>query len=163
MLSTQVGQEFSGTSSSALLQDSLVTQCRAYFSAYHATRLDELKVHLENEGWTVCPVKQDFSFRLLAEFAHLSTLKSPTKSLTGSGSWLKRFGAVGSEESPFDELCQESLEEEDILESVGAAEDSEEELSPEQLQVQQLVASCSLLHWLLCRSCRRRTRTAAAR
>jgi hypothetical protein len=83
-----VGQEFSGTSSSALLQDSLVTQCTAYFSAYHTSRLEELKVHLENEGWTVCPVRQDFSYRLLAEFSHRSTLKAPTKTCSGPGSWL---------------------------------------------------------------------------
>ena len=133
-----VGQEFSGSNSSALLQDSLVTQCRAYFSTYHATRLDELKVHLENEAWTVCPVKQDFNFRLLAEFSHLSTLKSPTKSLSGSSSWLKRFSGVNSDESPFDELCQESQEEDILLcgdETVGcASSDSEDELSAEQMQ-----------------------------
>jgi len=133
-----VGQEFSGSNSSALLQDSLVTQCRAYFSTYHATRLDELKVHLENEAWTVCPVKQDFNFRLLAEFSHLSTLKSPTKSLSGSSSWLKRFSGVNSDESPFDELCQESQEEDILLcgdETGGcASSDSEDELSAEQMQ-----------------------------
>ena len=134
-----VGQEFSGNNSSALLQDSLVTQCRAYFSTYHATRLDELKVHLENEAWTVCPVKQDFDFRLLAEFSHLSTLKSPTKSLSGSSSWLKRFSGANSDESPFDELCQESQEEDILLcgeegEAAGVSSDSEEELSAEQMR-----------------------------
>ena len=134
-----VGQEFSGNNSSALLQDSLVTQCRAYFSTYHATRLDELKVHLENEAWTVCPVKQDFDFRLLAEFSHLSTLKSPTKSLSGSSSWLKRFSGADSDESPFDELCQESQEEDILLcgeegEAAGVSSDSEEELSAEQMR-----------------------------
>ena len=133
-----VGQEFSGSNSSALLQDSLVTQCRAYFSTYHATRLDELKVHLENEAWTVCPVKQDFNFRLLAEFSHLSTLKSPTKSISGSSSWLKRFSGANSDESPFDELCQESQEEDILLCGdelcCGGSSDSEDDLSPEQLQ-----------------------------
>ena len=115
-----VGQEFSGTSSSALLQDSLVTQGTAYSSAYHTSRLEELEVHLENEGWTVCPVRQDFSYRLLAEFSHLTTLKSPTK--TDPGSWLKRFSGGDSSESPFDELCQE-CEGEDILQGEECQEE----------------------------------------
>ena len=44
----------------------------------------------------------------------VKTLKSPTKFLSGSSSWLKRFSGANSDESPFDELCQES-QEEDIL------------------------------------------------
>ena len=62
-----VGQEFFGSPSSGLLQDSLVTQGTAYFAVYHTSRL-------ETKSWTVYPVKTDFNFRLLTEFSHLATL-----------------------------------------------------------------------------------------
>ena len=129
-----VGQEFSGSSSSALLHESLVTQCRAYFSSYHATRLDELKVHLENEAWGVCPVKQGFNYRLLQEFAHLNTMKSPTKA-AGHTTWVRRFEGGDRDGTPFDELCQESLEEDILAGGEGErGSDSEEELSAAQLR-----------------------------
>ena len=53
---------------------------------------------------------QDFSYRLLAEFSHLTNPKSPTK----TGSWLERFSGGDPSKSPVDELCQE-CEEEDFL------------------------------------------------
>ena len=143
-----VGQEFISSgggrrlgrpdSSSALLQDSLVQQCLAYFSAYHASRLEELATHLENESWTLCPVKQTFSYHLLAEFSHLTSLKSPTKATSGGESVFKQFAEHGS---PFDSLCQEKdVVNEDILQEAGGRSpamddsDSEDDLSEEQKQ-----------------------------
>ena len=69
--SNTLGGHEQSTTSSALLQDSLVQQCLNYFSSYHTSRLEELATHLDNEGWTLCPVKHTFSFPLLAEFSHL--------------------------------------------------------------------------------------------
>jgi len=132
--STQVGQE-QNTTSSALLQDSLVQQCLNYFSSYHSSRLEELATHLDNEGWTICPVKHTFSHPLLAEFSHLNTLKSPSKSTNGSSSLFQQFANSGT---PFDSLCQESLEEDILLEGGKHVpyqdSDSEDDLSEEQKQ-----------------------------
>ena len=46
--------------------------------AYHASRMDELKTHLENEGWALCPVKPSFSLRALSECAHLGSSSATT-------------------------------------------------------------------------------------
>jgi len=134
-----VGQELIGqeqiSNSSALLQDSLVHQCLNYFSSYHNSRLEELATHLDNEGWTLCPVKHTFSYQLLAEFSHLTILRSPSKSINGSSSFFEQFATSGT---PFDFLCQESLEEDILLEGGESAafqdSDSEDDLSEEQMQ-----------------------------
>jgi len=133
-----VGQELTQeqiSSSSALLQDSLVHQCLNYFSSYHNSRLEELATHLDNEGWTLCPVKHTFSYQLLAEFSHLTILKSPSKSINGSSSLFEQFATSGT---PFDFLCQESLEEDILLEGGESGtfqdSDSEDDLSEEQKQ-----------------------------
>ena len=46
----EVGRKFCGSDSDSLEQ-SIKDQCLAYFQAYHKERLDELQMHLENEGW----------------------------------------------------------------------------------------------------------------
>ncbi len=33
---------------------------RSYFNSYHLARLEELQMHLENEGWALCPVRPTF-------------------------------------------------------------------------------------------------------
>jgi len=133
--SNTLGGHEQSTTSSALLQDSLVQQCLNYFSSYHTSRLEELATHLDNEGWTLCPVKHTFSYPLLAEFSHLNTLKSPSKSMNGSTSLFQQFSSSGT---PFDFLCQESLEEDILLEggeySLYQDSDSEDDLSEEQKQ-----------------------------
>jgi len=132
--SSSLGGQDQISSSSALLQDSLVQQCLSYFSSYHSSRLEELATHLDNEGWTLCPVKHTFSYQLLAEFSHLTTLRSPSKSTNGSSSLFQQFSDSGT---PFDFLCQESLEEDILLEGEQAGfqdSDSEDDLSEEQKQ-----------------------------
>uniref|UniRef100_A0A2K5VMU4 VPS50 subunit of EARP/GARPII complex n=1 Tax=Macaca fascicularis TaxID=9541 RepID=A0A2K5VMU4_MACFA len=56
----QVGEEFCG-SKSEVLQESIRKQSVNYFKNYHRTRLDELRMFLENETWELCPVKSNFS------------------------------------------------------------------------------------------------------
>ncbi|XP_074055468.1 syndetin isoform X4 [Macrotis lagotis] len=56
----QVGEEFCG-SKSEVLQESIRKQSINYFKNYHRTRLDELRMFLENETWELCPVKSSFS------------------------------------------------------------------------------------------------------
>ena len=137
----QVGKEFCGHDSETL-QDSLQKQCLSYFQAYHVARLDELKTHLENEGWALCPVKLSFSPRSLIEFGHMKlSLKSPSKtpskrssisssSDTGGGtvSYFVRFWSDGT---PFEEVLRDSGGDEDILMLVDGGgfenESSEEE------------------------------------
>lgn len=53
------------------LQKSIKQQSLSYFSHYHASRLDELKMFLENDGWELCPVKSDFVATQLLEFRSL--------------------------------------------------------------------------------------------
>ena len=139
-----VGQEFLSVSEtkdhvsagggSTLLQDSLAQQCSNYFSAYHSSRLEELATHLDNESWTLVPVKQNFSYSLLAEFAHMSVLKSPSKSASGN-SVFKRFSHNTG--TPFDVLNFDN-QEEDILQgannSVVIDSDSDDDITEEQKQ-----------------------------
>ena len=110
-------------------------QCLNYFSSYQSSRLEELATHLANEGWTICLVKHTFSHPLLAEFSHLNTLKSPSKSTNGSSSLFQQFA---NSETPFDSLCQESLEEDTLLEGGEHVSyqdcDSEDDMSEEQKQ-----------------------------
>ena len=118
----KVGKEFCGHDSETL-QESLQKQCLTYFQTYHIARLDELKTHLENEGWTLCPVKLSFSPRSLTEFGHMKlSLKSPSKSPSkrssisssseAGGSYFVRYWSDGN---PFEEGLKDLNGEEDIL------------------------------------------------
>lgn len=55
----EVGEEFCGSKSEEL-QDSIRKQSFNYFKNYHTSRLEELKIFLENESWEICPVKSKF-------------------------------------------------------------------------------------------------------
>lgn len=55
----EVGEEFCGSKSEEL-QESIRKQSVNYFKSYHAQRMDELRIFLENESWEVCPVKRTF-------------------------------------------------------------------------------------------------------
>ena len=113
-----VGEEFLSVSDSkdliggaSALQDSLVQQCSNYFSSYHTSRLEELATHLDNESWTLIPVKQNFNLHLLAEFSHMSILKSPSKTVEANLIFKKY---ASNNVTPFDILSSKE-EEEDIL------------------------------------------------
>ena len=132
-----VGKEFSG-SDSETLQESLQKQCLSYFQAYHTSRLDELKTHLENESWALCPVKPNFDLRSLAEFSHLRVSKSPSK-LNNTGESLF-FRQHWESNTPFDNALKSITYEEDILTdaTVESFSDSDDDLSEEQkLEIQQ--------------------------
>ena len=51
---------------------------RTFFQAYHQEHLGELKMHLENEGWELCPVKSTFKVLQLKEFRALSRCTKPS-------------------------------------------------------------------------------------
>lgn len=110
----EVGQEFCGGNSEGL-KESLRQHSLAYFQSYHMSRLDELRTHLENEGWALCPVKDNFSLLMLSEFSHLRSggqkvTDSPSKNTIKS--W---FEAHWEQGSPFDNVCECEGGEEDIL------------------------------------------------
>ncbi|XP_077160534.1 syndetin isoform X2 [Paroedura picta] len=75
----QVGEEFCG-SKSEVLQESVRKQSVNYFKNYHRTRLEELRMFLENETWELCPVKSSFSILQLHEFKFMAQSRSPSVS-----------------------------------------------------------------------------------
>lgn len=145
----EVGEEFCGSKSEEL-QESIKKQSFNYFKNYHAQRIEELKIFLENESWEICPVKHTFDILQLQEFksmrhvlrnykkASLAYTNSPdccssNHSQDGSsvvtGNYFIRFSEHGT---PFDSKLEETLIEEDILafddDGPGYfSEDSEEE------------------------------------
>lgn len=56
----QIGEEFCG-SESVEIQNSIRDQSSHYFRKYHSSRLEELRLFLENEAWHPCPVKPIFN------------------------------------------------------------------------------------------------------
>ncbi|KAF2896789.1 hypothetical protein ILUMI_09384 [Ignelater luminosus] len=136
----EVGEEFCGSKSDEL-QESIRKQSVNYFKNYHAQRLDELRIFLENESWEICPVKPTFDILQLQEFKSLrSALKnykarpqlsqtipyshspdcsSSNHSQDGSsvaGNYFLRYADHGT---PFDTSLDETAVEEDILVAVG--------------------------------------------
>ncbi|XP_057652521.1 syndetin [Diorhabda carinulata] len=134
----QVGEEFC-SSKSEDLQESIKKQSEYYFMNYHAQRLEELKIFLENEMWEICPVKSSFKISQLQEFKPFrysiktfGTQVSPTTinystnsteccssthSLDGSsiiGNYFIRFAEHGT---PFDTGLDNTVIEEDIMAS----------------------------------------------
>ncbi|CAH1989145.1 unnamed protein product [Acanthoscelides obtectus] len=150
----QVGEEFC-QSKSEDLQESIRKQSVNYFKNYHAQRMDELKIFLENEMWEICPVKPTFDILQLQEFkSYRNSMKhfksNPQSSPTGpnystnstecssshsqdgssiTGNYFIRYADHGT---PFDARLDDTIIEEDILasENEGSgyySEDSEEE------------------------------------
>ncbi|KAJ8933780.1 hypothetical protein NQ314_013816 [Rhamnusium bicolor] len=138
----QVGEEFC-SSKSEDLQESIRKQSVNYFKNYHAQRLDELKIFLENEMWEICPVKPSFDILQLQFNPQVSpTLPnystnsteccSSSHSQDGSsiiGNYFIRYADHGT---PFDNGLDSTVIEEDILVSENDAsgyfsDDSDEE------------------------------------
>ena len=65
-----IGAEFCQSDSQSL-QDCVQQASRRYFYRYHHSKLDELRIFLENEGWEICPVRNDFDIKKLQEFKFL--------------------------------------------------------------------------------------------
>mgnify|MGYP006952298937 CR=1 FL=1 len=56
----EVGDEFCNSNSSEL-ENSMRQLTIKYFESYHASKLEELRIFLENESWTQCPVRSKFN------------------------------------------------------------------------------------------------------
>ncbi|EEB14977.1 conserved hypothetical protein [Pediculus humanus corporis] len=141
----EVGDEFCNSNSSEL-ENSMRQLTIKYFENYHASKLEELRIFLENESWTQCPVRSKFNLTHLQEFKSLRhTIENHRKSKshkpstsetsendpinnsssnlsTDGSSYLNnnyfiRFQDGG--ETPFDSNIDESYYEEDILNTYG--------------------------------------------
>ncbi|KAH1011506.1 hypothetical protein HUJ04_000858 [Dendroctonus ponderosae] len=153
----QVGEEFC-SSKSEDLSESIRKQSICYFKNYHAQRLDELKIFMENEMWEICPVKPTFNVVQLQEFrsvrSALKNYKNPSQisptmpvystnsadcsschSQDGSsitGNYFIRYADHGT---PFDTGLDDTVIDEDILavdnEGSGYFSDDSEEESEE--------------------------------
>lgn len=142
----KIGEELCA-SRSENLQECIRKQCLSYFSNYHALRLDELRIFLENDGWELCPVKPTFAAMQLQEFKSLKPIFNSLRNWNASESsslsenenclsngWLQRCLDGGT--SPFDVGLDETMDE-DILANTGDelsgyfSDDSEEEMSEE--------------------------------
>ncbi|XP_068094573.1 syndetin isoform X2 [Hyperolius riggenbachi] len=122
----QVGEEFCG-SRSEVLQESIRKQSVNYFKNYHRTRLEELRMFLENETWELCPVKSSFSILQLHEFKCLNQSRSPSMSPSKQASdpaAVSLFELYINTGNPFE--IQSSLKEdeaEDVLAANGYESD----------------------------------------
>ncbi|XP_033208336.1 syndetin isoform X2 [Belonocnema kinseyi] len=144
----KVGEELCA-SKSENLQECIRKQCLSYFSNYHISRLDELRIFLENDGWELCPVKPTFVATQLQEFKSLKPILNSFKNWNASESsslsenencvtngWLQRCLDGGT--SPFDVGLDETMDE-DILANTGDdisgyfSDDSDEDI-PEELR-----------------------------
>ena len=110
----EIGKKFCGSGSESL-QNSLKEQCLAYFNGYHKERLEELRMHLDNEGWALCPVKTTFKVQQLVEFRHvIKQVKSPRKT--------QDFDYF----DVFNNFLEETILEEDFLLEFSDEEEDEE-------------------------------------
>ncbi|KAM4873649.1 syndetin [Thomomys bottae] len=127
----QVGEEFCG-SKSEVLQESIRKQSVNYFRNYHRTRLDELRMFLENETWELCPVKSNFSILQLHEFKFMEQSRSPSVSpskqpVSSSSKAATLFEQYCSGGNPFEIQANHKDEEtEDVLASNGYESDEQE-------------------------------------
>ncbi|XP_064204347.1 syndetin isoform X1 [Anguilla rostrata] len=124
----QVGVEFCG-SKSEVLQESIKRQSVNYFKNYHRTRLEELRMFLENETWELCPVKSNFSIAQLHEFKFMGQSRSPSVSPSrqtsaGHPADVSLFEQYYQGGNPFEvQIDNKEDETEDVLASNGYESD----------------------------------------
>ena len=93
----EIGEDFCGSKSDEL-QDLIHKQTINYFQNYHRSCMYELKMFLESETWTLCPLAPGFSLLDLQEFLFLKSKpkisfikSSPTNSPSRSFSYFSKF------------------------------------------------------------------------
>lgn len=145
---TQVAEVFCGDKSD-LLQDFIKTQSVLYIKNYHRSRMEELKLFLENEGWEQCPVKSTFNLLNLQEFkqfkkylvsrSDVSLVKAQSDGASSVHSqedsvYISKYFKQNSNHTPFEIFRNENVTNDDIfgLEPELISDDSEDE--PEELK-----------------------------
>ncbi|KAL0277277.1 UNVERIFIED_CONTAM: hypothetical protein PYX00_004621 [Menopon gallinae] len=132
----EIGEDFCGSKSTEL-EDSIKQVTANYFKNYHTNKLEELRIFLENESWTQCPVRPSFNIMHLQEFKTLrNSIESYRKpkpkesekleadqqscNVSTDGSSYQNFSYFNKyqdlNETPFDSNFDDSFEE-DILNS----------------------------------------------
>lgn len=144
-----VGEEFCGDTSENL--QNFIKNCTiSYLKNYHASRMEVLRIFLENEGWELCPVKSTFNLMHLQEFDKLkrhikafSNINNVSKSRdtpvsvrthssdAGSSApsdsfYIGRCFTKNSKHTPFHVFRSEDMIDEDILENDSEHESDEE-------------------------------------
>eukprot|EP01104_Vermistella_antarctica_P008256 TRINITY_DN2060_c1_g1_i1.p1 TRINITY_DN2060_c1_g1~~TRINITY_DN2060_c1_g1_i1.p1 ORF type:complete len:988 (-),score=289.61 TRINITY_DN2060_c1_g1_i1:155-3118(-) len=97
----EIGEEFSQCTA-YVLRGSIKQQSKAYFSLFHAQRLDDLHTMFENEMWAKCPVHQGFGVLDIKEFktfTHMMQSYSSTSSSTSKSSSSSSFSTPPSSSS----------------------------------------------------------------
>ena len=123
----EAGESFCGSTSMSL-QESLKLKCLSYFQGYHLERMQDLRLHLINESWRICPVKDTFNLEQLHEFQSVaSCTNSPKKE---SNRW--------PEKCPFDLDSSQNINEDFMQNSDD--ETSDEELKKDFIE-EEFVAS----------------------
>ncbi|KAL7636151.1 UNVERIFIED_CONTAM: hypothetical protein RMT77_012908 [Armadillidium vulgare] len=136
----EVGKSFCD-SQSETLQDSIKAQSLSFFRSHHSTRMEQLHMFLENEGWEICPVKYNFHINQLVEYRFLkedfgaklhTPLSSPRKEVEPLK---KNLFEMFDEGSPFDSINEDCIEEnimaDEVTENALSEDDSDDELSEE--------------------------------
>lgn len=152
-----VGEEFCGDTSENL--QNFIKNCTiSYLKNYHASRMEVLRIFLENEGWELCPVKSTFNLMHLQEFdklkRHIKAFSNVNSSMSknrdtpvsvrthssdaGSSApsdsfYIGRCFTKNSKHTPFHVFRSEDMIDEDILEndSERGSDDGSSEISDE--------------------------------
>ncbi|XP_011169062.2 syndetin [Solenopsis invicta] len=141
----EIGEDLCGFKSENL-QESIKKQSLSYFSHYHASRLDELKMFLEHDGWELCPVKSNFMVTQLLEFRSLkpslnnckawNSLDSSTLSDSDNSTGVDLQKYLESGLSPFtigldDTMDEDILINDDIDQPAYFSDESDEDIPDE--------------------------------
>ncbi|KAH0567808.1 hypothetical protein KQX54_014262 [Cotesia glomerata] len=140
----EASEEFCGKKLE-ILQQSMKEQCSLYFSQYHASRLDELCIFLEHDGWELCPVKSTFTATQLQEFKSLESVlndsellvSTNTTSIKNKDIWtnFENFRKYLESDLSFLDAKFDNTKDEDILATIDEktvdyiSEDSEDEIN----------------------------------
>ncbi|XP_061412069.1 syndetin isoform X1 [Lethenteron reissneri] len=138
-----IGDEFCSSKSEGL-QESIRKQSLNYFKNYHRTRMEELRMFLENEAWELCPVRSNFSIFQLHEFKFLAQgrgggvglvpTSSPSKmaATPGATPTTPVIGSFPSHCNPFESLRQDQDDDSDDVLAANGYDSEEGEKSPYQ-------------------------------
>lgn len=144
----EIGEELCGFKSENL-QESIRKQSLSYFSHYHASRLDELLIFLEHDGWELCPVKPNFVATQLQEFKSLkpslnsckiwnsldSSNVSENESAFGAD-WVQKYFDGGA--SPFSIGLDDAMDEDILVDTedgpITYSSDESEDDIPDELK-----------------------------
>lgn len=81
-------------------QNTLYQQTRAYFQSYHQVSMSELKIFLENEIWTRCPIDTADEFELIASLQEFLFMKNRLLKIKQNSSLMTKNSKNSDPNSP---------------------------------------------------------------